>query len=162
MPLGRDTKARPDVRAGIIPSAAVASAGEDVEAGLEPIIEAVGDLDRLVPRMVRRQRVVVSLLCAFRREIIMQLDHRDAAGHGFRAVNLDFVIVLSSGWAAGKADVSESEHEQKYRSRFQRVSSHECMISSARILQQVWSAPAQRSDDRAFDLVPSPFGRGLG
>ena len=162
MPLWRNPKARPNVRADIIQSAAVASAGEDVEAGLEPIVEAVGDLDRLVPCMVRRQCAVLSLLCAFRCEIIMQLDHRDAAGNGFRAVNLDFIIVLGGGWAAGQADVSESEYEQKYRSRFQSVSSHECMVSSARILQQIWNAPAERSDDGAFDLVPSLFGRGLG
>src|SRR5207253_2573231 len=130
-PLWRYPKARPDVRADIIPSAAIARAGEDVKAGLEPIVEPMRDLDRLVPRVIRRQRATVGLLRALGSKVIMQLEHRDAAGNSFRTIDLNFVIVLSGGRTAGQADVSESEHEQKYRSRSQNVSSHECMISSA-------------------------------
>src|SRR6266404_9375591 len=97
MPFWRNAKTRPDVRACVIPSTAVSRAGENIESGLEPIVKAMRDLDRLVPRMIRRQGAVTRLSGALRGKVVMQLDHGDAARNSFGTVNLDLVIVLSKG-----------------------------------------------------------------
>ena len=104
MPLGRDAKARANMRADEIQAAAVARAGEDVESGFEPVIEAMGDFDRLVPGVIRGQRAVASLLRALRGEVIVQLDHGHAARDGFRAVDLDLVVFLGTSQRSEHAD----------------------------------------------------------
>ena len=55
MPLGRDAKARANMRTDEIQAAAVTRAGEDVESGFEPVIEAMGDFDRFVPGPLRER-----------------------------------------------------------------------------------------------------------
>src|SRR5204862_6798781 len=95
MPFRRHAKARSNMRANKIPAAAMARAGEDVESGFKPIVEAVGDFDRLVPGMIRWQSAVIGLLRPIGREVIVWLDHRHATRNCFRRINLDFVIVLS-------------------------------------------------------------------
>ncbi len=120
MPLWRNSKARPNVRADIIPSAAVACAGEDIEAGFEPIVEAVGDLDRLVPGVMRWQRAVDGFLRAFRSEVVVQFDHCDAAWDCLRAIDLDLVIVLRLNCrvnAEGRDENDENEFELAFQWR---------------------------------------------
>src|ERR1700680_374193 len=95
MPLWRHAKARANMRTDEVRAAAIARAGEDVESGFEPVVEAVGNLNRLVPGMIRGQCTVVSLLRSLRCKVIVQLDHGHAARDGFRAIDLDFVVVLS-------------------------------------------------------------------
>ncbi len=109
MPFGRDAKARANMRADEIQATANARAGEDVESGFKPIVEAVRDLDRLVPGVIRGQRAVVSLLRPFRGEVIVQLDHGDAARDGFRAVDLDLIVILS---VDGKSREEENKQDK--------------------------------------------------
>ena len=104
MPLGRDAKAWANVRADEVQAAAIARAGEDIESGFEPVIEAVGDFNRLVPGVIRGQRAVVSLLRSLRGEVIVQLDHGDAARDGFGAVDLDLVVVLTTSQRSEQTD----------------------------------------------------------
>src|SRR5207245_251955 len=104
MPFGRYAKARANMRADEIQATATARAGEDVESGFEPIVEAVRDLDRLVPGVIRGQRAVVSLLRPFRGEVIVQLDYGDAALDGFRAVDLDLVVILTRSQRSEQTD----------------------------------------------------------
>jgi len=113
MPFRRHTKARPNVRADEIQTAAVAGAGEDVEAGFEPFVKAVRDFDRLMPGMIRRQRAIASLLRAFRCEVVVQLDHCDAARHSFRAIDLDLVIVLRRDFYA-RAECHDEDDENEF------------------------------------------------
>ncbi len=104
MPFGRDAKARANMRADEIQATATARAGEDVESGFKPIVEAVRDLDRLVPGVIRGQRAVVSLLRPLHGEVIVQLDHGDAARDGFRAVDLELVVILTTSVANKQID----------------------------------------------------------
>src|SRR6266446_6222634 len=109
MPLGRNAKARANVRADEIQAAAIARAGEDVKAGFEPVVEAMGNFDRLVPGVIRGQCAVVSVLRSLRGEVIVQLDHGHAARNGFRAIDLDLVVALSPNQRREQADWRESE-----------------------------------------------------
>ena len=59
------------MRADKVPAAAMARAGEDVEAGFKPIVKAVGDFDGLVPGMIRRQSAIVSFFRSVRREVVV-------------------------------------------------------------------------------------------
>src|SRR5258706_6924638 len=97
------------MRADKIPTVTVARARENIETSFEPIVEAMCDLDRFVPRMIRRQRAVFSFLRALRREVVVQLHHRDAARNSFRAVNLDFVVVLSASESRQKTHSHDNE-----------------------------------------------------
>src|SRR2546425_7510142 len=96
MPFRRHAKAWSNMRADKVPAAAMARAGEDVEAGFKPIVKAMCDFVSLVPGMIRRQSAIVSLFRSVRREVVVQLDHRHATRNGFRRINLDFVILLST------------------------------------------------------------------
>ena len=69
-------------------------ARENIKSGLKPIVPALRDLHRLVFLMIGRISSVGRRLAAFGREVAVQLDHRVAGGHGFRTVNLHFVIAL--------------------------------------------------------------------
>ena len=111
------------MRAAVIPAAAIARAGEDVEAGFEPLVEAVRNLDRLMPGMMRWQSAVGGGLCALRGEIVMQLDHRNAARHGFRSIDLDFIIVLRANGCRCYGDRGTCEKQSKYCLVFQQSSS---------------------------------------
>src|ERR1051326_2084252 len=70
------------------------SAGERVETDLQPVGEAVGDLERLVHRVLRRQQSVLAKGRAGYRVVAVQLDHGTAARYELGAVHLDFVVVL--------------------------------------------------------------------
>ena len=109
MPLWRNPKARSNMRADEVPSAAIARAGENVESRLEPVIEAVCYLDGLVPSVIGRQRTVIGLFRAHSREVVVQLDHGHAARDRFRSVDLDFVIVLGASQGGKQTDDCEGE-----------------------------------------------------
>src|SRR5215831_12090814 len=116
-PFRGNAEARPNVRTGIIPPAAVAGAGENVEPRFEPFVEAVGDLDRFMPRVVRRQGAVVGRLCSFGGEVIVQFDHGDIAGDSFGSVDLNLVIVLSRDDREPEANKNRRQGKQNSFSR---------------------------------------------
>src|SRR5207302_3061147 len=83
--------ARTDVIAHPLPSIAGVDAGEDVEAGLEPIGNALGDLDGLVLGAVGGLQAIDYI--AFSRDgvVAMQLDHSGLRRDRVGAVDLNFV-----------------------------------------------------------------------
>ena len=109
MPFWRDPKPRSNMRADEIQAAAVARAGKKIEAGFEPVVEAVGDLDRLVPRVIGRNRTVVSLFRSPRCKVIVQFNHRNTARNGLRSVNLDFIVVLRASDRREENDEGQGE-----------------------------------------------------
>ena len=118
-------------------AAAVARAGENIEASFEPVVESVRDFDRLVPRGIRRQRAVVRPFRSPGGKVVMQLDHRHAARDGFRTVNLDFVVFLSAGQRSDQADRREDESGSECDSGFQRGCLGKLIRNGPRILQQI-------------------------
>src|SRR5258708_26714859 len=95
MPFFRHPKTRSNMRAHEIQTTAIAGAGKDIEAGFKPVVEAVSDLDGLVPGVIRRQGAVAGLLRSFSGEVVVQLNHRHTARNGFRSIDLDFIIALA-------------------------------------------------------------------
>ena len=132
------------MRTDEIQTTAVARAGENVEAGFEPFVKAVRDFDRLMPGMIRRQRAVISLLRAFRCEVVVQLDHRDAARHGFRAIDLDFVIVLSCDLHA-RAECQDEDGENEFELASQ-LRMHPKSVSRAGAFYNIFRGHQQRPD----------------
>jgi len=53
VPRRRYAEAGPEVRAHVLPAKFLPGGSEDVEAGLEPVRPSVGNLHRLMPRMLR-------------------------------------------------------------------------------------------------------------
>ena len=97
VPLRRNAHAGTDVAADIIPALTVLSGSKNVKAGLEPVIEAMSDLDGFVQLVVRGKRAVIGGFGTLKREIGMQLHHSVARLHGFVRVHLDFVVPLRVG-----------------------------------------------------------------
>src|SRR5450631_1406597 len=94
MPRLRNAEARTNVIADPLPPAVGLNAGEDVEAGFEPAIDALRNFDGLMFRMVGGQYAILHRLASLGGEIRMQLDHGAGGRDGVRAINLNFVIVL--------------------------------------------------------------------
>ncbi len=78
----------------IIPALAVVRGSKYVEAGFEPIVEAVGDFDRFMKLMIGRISSVGCGLRTLKREITVELHHRVARLHGFVRVDLNLVVAL--------------------------------------------------------------------
>ena len=94
MPGFRDGDARTDVIAHPHPPAVGLDGGENVEPGLEPVAETVGDLERFVDGMVGRQDPIDYRLRSLHREVAMQFHHGVAGRDEIRAVDLNFSVVL--------------------------------------------------------------------
>src|SRR5207249_11151617 len=75
VPLRRNAHAGTDVAADIIPALTVLSGSKNVKPGLEPVIEAMSDLDGFVQLVVRGKRAVIGGFGTLKREIGMQLHH---------------------------------------------------------------------------------------
>ena len=73
---------------------AVLLAGEEVETDLRPVIETLGEFDRLVLLVVGGIDAIDGLLLAFHGEIRVQFDHQCLRGHRLGPVDLDLVIGL--------------------------------------------------------------------
>src|SRR5579863_3444836 len=95
MVLLRHRKSGPDVRSHVIPGA-VLNAGEDVEAGLKPLVEAVRDLDGFVLGVVGGEHAVDRPLLPGSSEVAVQFHHRDIRLHQVRSVDLYLVIALGA------------------------------------------------------------------
>jgi len=95
MPFRGNAHARTDVASNVIPTLAILNVGEDIEAGFEPVTEAMTDLDGFVELVIGGQCAVVSRLGALKSEIGMELEHGVAGLHGLVRIHLDFVVPLS-------------------------------------------------------------------
>ena len=98
------------MRADEVPTAAIAGTGENVESGFEPVIEALSNFDRLVPRVIGGNRTVVSLFQSPRCKVIVQLDHCHTAWDRFRSVDLNFVVLLGVSQRGKQKDGSAGEN----------------------------------------------------
>ncbi len=80
----------------LITLAVGSDAGEDVEAGFEPIVPALGDFNGFVFLMVGGICAVGGGFAAHGGEVAVQFDHGVAGGDGVGAVDLDFVVSLGA------------------------------------------------------------------
>jgi hypothetical protein len=96
VPFLRDGNARADVITHPLPALALGYGSEDVKAALEPVIEAVGDLDGLVLGVISGVNTVDDCLRSIDREVAMEFHHSVSRIGQVRPVHLDFVIVLST------------------------------------------------------------------
>src|SRR5215472_11939965 len=94
MPRFRHANPGPNVVAHPLPAHAALDVGEDVEAHLRPVVNALGDLDGFVYRLIRWSLTVDDVLLSSCGEIRVQLHHRCARRNGVGGVNLDLVIAL--------------------------------------------------------------------
>src|SRR5579884_711571 len=108
MPAFRNAETRPDVVAHPGPAVARLHAGEDVEAGLKPRSEAVGDLDGLMILMIGRAGAVVGGLAALESKIHVALDHRASRLHGFIRIYLHLIVSLAV--KGGRPKTEKREH----------------------------------------------------
>jgi len=90
-----------------------ADAGENVKASFKPIVPTLSDFDGFVLLMIRGIGAIGGGFAAIGREVAVQLNHGVARRHGFRAIDLHFVIPLrehsSAAKAKGRQDASESQ-----------------------------------------------------
>ncbi len=98
----------------LVPLAVRADAGEDVESGLEPIGPALGNLYGLVFLVISGVCPVCSGCGPFGSEVAVQFDHRMAGGHGFRTVDLDFVVALGKSNAGERKECEEDALRKQF------------------------------------------------
>jgi hypothetical protein len=96
VPLLRDGNARPDVITHPLPALALSYGSEDVKAAFEPVIEAMGDLDRLMLRVVGGINTIYGRLRTIDCEVAMEFNHSVSGIDQVGTVHLDFVVVLST------------------------------------------------------------------
>src|SRR5262245_11006204 len=94
MPFFGNANARADMVTDPLPAIARGGAGEDVEAGLEPVGEALGDFKGFVPGMFSGVDAAIVVLGSADSEVAVNFDHRVAGRYGFGRINLDFVVIL--------------------------------------------------------------------
>src|SRR6266851_151155 len=96
-PFFRNAHARANVVAHPLDPISIALVGKDVKAGFKPIREAMGNLNGFVLGVVGGKNSILSGLAAVNREIAMQLDHGAVRRDRVVTIDLDLVIVLSTG-----------------------------------------------------------------
>ena len=84
-----------------------AIAGEHVEPDLEPVVDALRDLERFMQRMLVRADAIDRGLRPLEGEIGVQLHHRPARCNQFGSVHLDFIVSLGEQRAA-----AAGQHQQ--------------------------------------------------
>ena len=80
---------------------AAALAGEDVEADLRPVVDALRDLDGLVLGVIGGLHAVDDVALAVGGEVGVELDHGGAGSDRVGAIDLDLVVALGAqrrGW----------------------------------------------------------------
>ena len=93
-PLFRYMHAGPNMVANPVPALAILHGSKNVEARLEPVVEAVRNLDGFVELVVGRKKAVLEGLRALEGEIAVQFHHGVTGFHLIVSVDLNFVIVL--------------------------------------------------------------------
>ncbi len=86
----------------------VVGGSEDVKTALEPVVEAVRDLDRLMLGVIGGVNTVDDCLRSVDGEVAVEFHHRVPGIDQVGPVHLDFVIVLSP------AERCRKNEEQKY------------------------------------------------
>jgi hypothetical protein len=77
-----------------LPVLALTDGGKNVKAAFEPVVEAVGDLDRLMRGVICGINTIIDPLRAVNREVAMQFDHGMSRFDQFGSVYLNFVVLL--------------------------------------------------------------------
>src|SRR3569833_3188183 len=70
--------------------------GEIIEAGFEPVVEAVRDFGCFVQGVIRGDLSIGGILRTIKSEVAVDLAHGDARFDGFRTVDLDFIVILGA------------------------------------------------------------------
>ena len=96
VPLYGDRKPRTDMISHPLPPPVGLNAAENVEAGFEPVGEALRDFERLVHRVMGGLDTIDDAFAPVHGEVGMNLDHRRSRSDRFVAVYLNLVIVLSA------------------------------------------------------------------
>src|ERR1044071_1568582 len=78
-----------------LPAMVGLNAGKHIQPGLEPRGEPVRNLESFVEGMLGREHAVYGTFLAFNGVITMELNHGSPLRHGFGAIDLNLVIVLS-------------------------------------------------------------------
>src|SRR5208282_813190 len=95
VPFLRDGNARPDVITNPLPALTLGYGSENVKAALEPVGEAVGDLDGLMLGVIGGINTIDDRLRAVDRKVAVKLNHGVSGIDEVGPVHLDFVVVLS-------------------------------------------------------------------
>jgi hypothetical protein len=85
-----------------LPALAFGNRSENIEAALEPVIEAVGDFDSLVFGVISRVNTIDDCLRSVNCEVAMELNHSVSGIDQVGPVHLNFVIVLSAAESCSK------------------------------------------------------------
>ena len=78
-----------------VPAIAGTSAGKDVKAGFKPIVKSLSYLDSLMQGVIGWLHAICNFLTAIDGEVGVELDHRGFWFHRVRAIDLNFVVVLT-------------------------------------------------------------------
>ena len=111
VPAERSANARTNVVANPLPACLTARARKDIETNLEPVIEALGDFDRLMDRMVCGLSPVGGFELPDGSEVRMQLNHCGPGSNGFGAIDLDLVVALRTGCRGKDAHQRKGQDE---------------------------------------------------
>ena len=112
MPFLRDGNARADVVTHPLPALALGYGSEDVKAALQPVLEAMPDLDRLMFGVIRLLNAVHNCLGAIDCEVAMELNHGVCGISQVRFVPVDFGVVLSACAGCRQDDRQQREREE--------------------------------------------------
>src|SRR5690242_16973790 len=107
MPFFGDGNPGPYVVANPLPALAFRDGSKNVKAALKPVIEAVGDLHRLMRGMIGGIESIHSCLRAVEREIAVEFNHSTAGIYQIRSVHLNFIVVLSMRESRSQAQDEE-------------------------------------------------------
>jgi hypothetical protein len=91
-----------------LPALAFGDGSENIEAALEPVIEAVRDLDRLMLGMIGGVEAVHGGLRAVNGEVAVEFKHGVSGIDQVGSVHLDFIVVLS----ASERDSDDEDQER--------------------------------------------------
>src|SRR5258708_10979511 len=97
MPRRGNPEPRPNMIANPLPATMGLNCGEDVEAGLKPVVDSLRNFNRFVLGVVGGLEAVNYSLAAIYREVRVELDHSGARSYCVVAVDLNFVVVLGGG-----------------------------------------------------------------
>src|ERR1700739_2553861 len=101
MPLLRNAEAGTYMVTHPLPAITRACAGENIKAGLKPVIPPLGDLNGFMHGMVRGTDAIHHTLFALSRPVCMEFHHGAVWLDGVSAIDLDLIVILSDqlNWA---------------------------------------------------------------
>src|SRR5258708_27820745 len=146
-----------------VPSIAGAGAGKDVEAGLNPVVKTVSNLDGLMQSVVGGREAVVGCFAAIHGEVRVEFDHGGPGLDCIGAIHLNFVVVLRPGGGQSSQqndsgqELTEAHNgfnftgfEQPVRKRWEKnpFSVLQC-LRGAKVLSFVWVVCKHKTSEPA-------------